>query len=262
LSGRKRAKNRGKGKPFQEIFEATILGVLKKDPDLRKTLAFKSAGYADILEMATPEYQRMMKLEETVLNKALDLIEHNPEIQDRLVRKTIANIFNVNSVYPTVNNRPVIVRVMEVLREKIRNGQIQLPVTRESLLKIINEVGLGKKSDIFDSPKLVNRRKDIQAKGIPEPTIYSDKDVLLTVGDSVISSMEFVVQLKKEVLSGVAEAQHLWNFLLTAKYRQVIELLSSCRVPRQDKEYVRVIVSAEGKDWINVVLELVRQAVE
>ena len=107
---------------------------------------------------------------------------------------------------------------------------------------------------------MVSRKKNIQPVTKPEPTVYIGRNTLLTVGNKLVDPVEFVTQLKQEVLAGVAEAQHLWNFLLAANSRQVIEILSSYRVPRKDKEYVGAITSAEGKDWIYNVIGLVGQA--
>ena len=263
MFGRKRTKIRRKGKPFQEIFDDTLRGALKNDPSLLKILAFKSAGFPDLLERTTPEYKRMMRLEKTVVNQALDQIEHDPEIRDRLVKQTISKIAGGNSIRREINNLetdPLIVRVMEVLKNRVHAGQITAPVTRESLIKIINEVGSGRKSNAAGAPNMVSRQKDIQSIIKPGPTAYPDRNTMLTVGNSLVDPLEFVTQLKQEVLAGVAEAQQLWNFLLTASSRQVSELLSSCRVQREDKEYVVAITSAEGKDWVNKIIGLVGQA--
>ena len=143
---RKKTIIRRQGKTFQEFFDDIVRDALEKDPNLAKDLAFKSAGFSDILVV-------------------------NPQSMD----------------YPGINTP-------------------------------------------------------------------------LAIGNNLIDPAEFVKQLKQEVLSGVGEAQHLWNFLLTAGFGQVTELLSSRRVPRQDQEHVAAINSSGGEAWINKVIELVGQA--
>lgn len=263
MLGKKRTKIRRKGKPFQEIFDETIRDALKKDPGLLKNLAFRSAGFPDLLGSTTSEYQRMMRLEETVVKQALDQIEHNPEIRSSLARITIAKIFDDYRLKGKVDNlksSPLIPRVIEMLKKQARDGQATAPITGETLLKVINEVGSGRKSDAIGATKRVVQQKNIQQKREPGPAAFFGKDAPLTVGNSLVSPVEFVTRLKQEVLSGVAEAQHLWNFLLAASSAQVSELLDSHWVSRQDRVYIRAITSEAGKNWVNKVIELVRQA--
>jgi len=259
---RKKTRTRRQGKPFQELFDDVVREVLESDPDLAKDLAFRSAGFSDILEKTTPEYKRMIQLENIVVNQAFERIKRNPKIMDRLIRQEISEIISGKSISRETDNseiKPLIVDFMELLKKQVRERKITIPITRESLTKIIDEVSLARKSKAASAINTENWRENTQPVIKPESMDYPGINTPLAVGNNLIDPAEFVKLVKQEVLTGVVEAQNLWNFLLTANFQQFSELLRSFRVHRRDKECVVAINSSGGEDWVNKVIELVGQ---
>lgn len=83
---KRRSRRKQSQLPVQEIFDQTLRDALRQDPELARALAFINAGYADMVGKTTPQYRRMMKLEEVIGDKAIAKLEKSPDLQDRLSR--------------------------------------------------------------------------------------------------------------------------------------------------------------------------------
>ena len=81
-------------KSLKQILADSLYQEVSNDPELRKALAFKEAGYEDMLKTADPLEQKKAKIGATIVDRALKKIEADPELTERFVDNQVEDIMN------------------------------------------------------------------------------------------------------------------------------------------------------------------------
>ena len=70
-------------KSLDKILNETLVNEVSRDPNIKRRLAFKQAGYEDVLKEENPFEQTKRDVQAEVGRSCVELVKTDPELRDR-----------------------------------------------------------------------------------------------------------------------------------------------------------------------------------
>ncbi len=79
-------------KTLEQILSDALNKEVNRDPELRRELAYRKAGYSDLLKTKDPIEEKKKQIKDKVVSRALDKIDQDPELSEKFVDRQVSEI--------------------------------------------------------------------------------------------------------------------------------------------------------------------------